>query len=134
MPAELLKPRDGPLSSGFGREGKPSHDPGVDVLHPATPSGHLTFLVTDYGKPFTANGFGNRVKDWCRQANLPHCSAHGLRKAAATRLAEQGATPHEIMAITGLRTLEEAERYTRAANMAKLADSAMAKLKLMARS
>jgi integrase/recombinase XerD len=90
--------------------------------------------VTDYGKPFTANGFGNRVKDWCRQANLPHCSAHGLRKAAATRLAERGATPHEIMAITGLRTLEEAERYTRAANMAKLADSAMAKLKLMARS
>ncbi len=74
-------------------------------LHPdlagaiaATPSGHLTFLVTEYGKPFTANGFGNAFKDWCRQANLPHCSAHGLRKATATRLAESGAIAHEIMA------------------------------------
>jgi hypothetical protein len=33
------------------------------------------------------------------------------------------------MAITGHRTLEEVERYTRAAGRAKLADSAMAKLK-----
>jgi integrase len=105
-------------------------------LHPdlaaaiaATPSGHMTFLVTEHGKPFTANGFGNAFKDWCRQANLPHCSAHGLRKATATRLAEQGATPHEIMAITGHRTLEEVERYTRAARQAGLADTAMAKLR-----
>jgi integrase len=90
---------------------------------------HMTFLVTEYGKPFTSNGFGNALKDWCRQANLPHCSAHGLRKATAARLAERGATPHEIMAITGHRTLAEVERYTRAARQAGLADSAMAKLK-----
>ena len=95
----------------------------------ATPSGHLNFLVTEYGKPFEPSGFGNKFKDWCRQANLPHCSAHGLRKATAARLAECGATPHEIMAITGHQSLEEVERYTRAAVKAKLADSAMAKLK-----
>jgi integrase len=89
----------------------------------------LTFLVTEYGKPFTANGFGNVFKDWCRQANLPHCSAHGLRKALATRLAEHGATPHEIMAISGHQSLEEVERYTRAARKSRLADSAMSKLK-----
>jgi integrase/recombinase XerD len=105
-------------------------------LHPdlaeaiaASPSDHLTFLVTEYGKPFTANGFGNAFKDWCRQANLPHCSAHGLRKALATRLAERGATPHEIMAITGHQSLEEVERYTRTASRSQLADSAMSKLK-----
>lgn len=101
--------------------------PDLEAIIAATPSRHLTFLVTDFGRPFTANGFGNKIKDWCRQANLPHCSAHGLRKATATRLADRGATAHEIMAITGLRTLEEAERYTRAANRSKLADSAMAK-------
>jgi integrase len=56
-------------------------------------------------------------------------SAHVLRKATAARLAEHGATAHEIMAITGHRTLEEVERYTRAAQKARLADSAMAKLK-----
>lgn len=56
----------------------------------ATPSQHLTFLVTAYGKSFSENGFGNKFKDWCRQADLPHCSAHGLRKATAARLAERG--------------------------------------------
>ena len=92
-------------------------------------SGHLTFLVTEFGKPHSPNGFGNKFKDWCREAGLPHCSAHGLRKAAAARLAERGATAHEIMAITGHQSLEEVERYTRAAQRRTLADSAMAKLK-----
>jgi len=95
----------------------------------ATPSGHLTLLATEYGRPFTPAGFGNAFKDWCRQANLPHCSAHGLRKAMASRLAERGATAHQIMSVTGHRSLEEVERYTRAARQAKLADSAMEKLK-----
>jgi integrase len=94
----------------------------------ATKIGNMTFLITEYGKPFTANGFGNKFKDWCRQANLPHCSAHGVRKSTATALAEASATPHEIMAITGHQTLEEVERYTKAANRKKTADSAMAKL------
>jgi integrase len=94
----------------------------------ATPTGNLSFLVTRYGKPFTANGFGNKFKEWCRQAGLAHCSSHGLRKATAAALAEAGATPHEIMAITGHQTLEEVERYTKAARRTKLADEAMAKL------
>ena len=109
----------------------------VDIpLHPdltasiaAADSRNLTFLITKYGKPFTANGFGNKFKDWCRQAGLPHCSAHGLRKATAAALAEAGATPHEIMAITGHQTLDEVERYTKAARRTKLADEAMAKLR-----
>ena len=91
-------------------------------------AGNLTFLITDYGKPFTVAGFGNRFREWCNAAGLPHCSAHGLRKATAARLAERGATPHEIMSITGHRSLDEVERYTRAAQQAKLADRAMGKL------
>ena len=67
----------------------PVHPDLATVLND-TPSGHLTFLVTEYGKPHTANGFGNAFKDWCRSADLPHCSAHGLRKATAARLAERG--------------------------------------------
>lgn len=109
----------------------------IDIpLHPdlaaiiaATPPEHLTFLVTDYGKPFTAPGFGNKFRTWCDEAGLPHCSAHGLRKATATALAEMGATPHEIMAVTDHQTLEEVERYTKAARNRVLADSAMTRLK-----
>lgn len=95
----------------------------------ATPSGHLTFLTTAQGKPFTAAGFGNWFGDACRTARLPRgCSAHGLRKAAARRLAEAGATAHEIMAITGHKTLSEVARYTTAASQERLADRAMERI------
>lgn len=102
--------------------------PDLKALINETPSQHLTFLVTEFGKPFSPAGFGNRFREWCDEAGLPHCTAHGLRKAAAVRLAERGATAHEIMAITGHKTLEEVERYTRAVQKARLADSAMAKM------
>ena len=95
----------------------------------ATPSDHLNFLVTDFGRPFSVAGFGNKFREWSNQAGLPHCSAHGLRKALAVRLAEGGATPHEIMSITGHLSLDEVERYTRAANTKRLADSGMEKIK-----
>jgi integrase/recombinase XerD len=92
-------------------------------------SKHMTFLVTAFGRPFTVNGFGNRFKNWCRQADLPHCTAHGLRRTAAVRLAQNLATSHEIMAVTGHRSLKEAEHYTQGANRRTLADSAMKKFK-----
>ncbi len=78
----------------------------------ATPSGHLTFLVTELGAPFTAAGFGNWFRDRCNEAGLPHCSFHGLRKAAATRLADVGCDLLEIAAITGHASLREVQRYT----------------------
>ena len=61
-------------------------------------------------------------------AGLPQCSAHGLRKAAAAKLAELGCTAHEIMAITGHESIQEVERYTKAAEQKRLAKSAMGKL------
>jgi integrase len=91
----------------------------------ASPTGDLTFLVNDYRKPFTAPGFGNKMRQWCNEAGLPHCSSHGLRKAGAAIAAENGATAHELMSIFGWLTLKEAERYTRAAEQKKLAARAM---------
>jgi integrase len=92
----------------------------------ATPSkGDLTYLVTEYGRPFTRAGFGNKMRDWCNQAGLPQCSSHGLRKAGAAIAAERGATVHQLMAIFGWITLKEAERYTRAAERKRMAGQAM---------
>src|ERR1700730_18464831 len=34
------------------------------------------------------------MQDWCYQAGLYHCPAHGLRKAGATIAADDGATAH----------------------------------------
>ena len=94
----------------------------------ATPSGHLTFLTTEYGRPFTAAGFGNRFRKWCDEAGLRGFTAHGLRHTACTRLAEAGATSHEIMSWSGHRTLKEVARYTQSADQRALAQSAEIKL------
>jgi integrase len=96
----------------------------------ATPvAGATTYLVTQYGKPFTADGFGNWFRERCNQAGLPHCSAHGVRKASAARAAENGATVHQLMSMFGWLTMHEAQRYTRAAERRRLARDAALLLK-----
>jgi integrase len=92
----------------------------IDVSH----VGDLTYLTTEYGKSFTAAGFGQWFRDRCDEADLPHCAAHGLRKAGAVRAAENGATAHELMALFGWLSLAEAQRYTRAADRRTLARNA----------
>lgn len=64
--------------------------PALQTVIDASPCGDLTFLVNDFGKPFTDAGFGNKMRKWCDQAGLRHCSAHGVRKAGATIAAENG--------------------------------------------
>lgn len=95
----------------------------------ATPSGHLTFLVSQYGKPYTVEGFGKRWRQWATAAGLAHCTPHGLRKAGAVRAAENGATANEMMAIFGWRDIKQAERYTRMAAQKTLAGDGMNKIK-----
>lgn len=95
----------------------------------ATRTGHLAFLTTQWGKPFTANGFGNRFRKWCDEAGLPvRCTAHGLRKAGAAMAAENGATEHEIMAVFGWTTPKQAAYYTRAAQRRTMAERGMVAL------
>jgi integrase len=89
---------------------------------------HLTFLVTSFGKPFTAAGFGNWFRDRCDEAGLPQCSAHGLRKAISRRMAEMGLSHSQGKAVTGHVTDKEFTRYSRAADQERLAEQAMANL------
>ena len=95
-----------------------------------TPTSNLTFVVTEHGKPYTTGSFGGWFRDQCRMAGLDGCSAHGLHKAAARRLAEAGCSAHEIASITGHASLREIARYTEAVDRRKLAVSAMAKVKI----
>jgi integrase len=95
----------------------------------ATPAvGVKTFLVTHFGKPYTAPGFGNWFRKRCDVAGCSDVSAHGLRKATARRLAEIGCTANQIAAITGHASLSEVQRYTKAADRKRMAREAMAKL------
>jgi integrase len=93
----------------------------------ATPCGHLTFLITKSGKPYGANDFSEQFRNWCDDAGLPQrCTFHGLRKAGGRRLAEAGCSANEIAAWSG-QSLREVERYTRAADQARLARNALAR-------
>jgi integrase len=102
--------------------------PHLQTVLAASPSAHLTFLVTATGKPYGPNHFSETFREWCDAAGLPkHCTAHGLRKAACRRLAEAGCSGNEIMAISGHATLKELVRYTKDADQARLARNALAK-------
>lgn len=103
--------------------------PDLQAVIDDTPLGNLTFLVTEFGEPYTAAGFGNWFRERCNETDLRHCSAHGLRKAAARRFAEHGCTVHEIAAITGRASLSEVQRFTRAADQKRLASAMVAKIK-----
>jgi enterobacteria phage integrase len=105
-------------------------------IHPALaetlathPRKGVMIVLTQYGRPFTQAGFGGWMADAIKAAELPdRCVPHGLRKAAARRLAEAGCTTHEIASITGHKSLKEVERYTQAANRAGMADAGMDKV------
>ncbi|MBP9048780.1 MAG: tyrosine-type recombinase/integrase [Tabrizicola sp.] len=89
---------------------------------------NMTFLLTEYGKPFAVAGFGNWFRDRVTEAGLPDgLSAHGLRKAACRRLAEAGCTGPQIMAISGHKNLKEVQVYIQAADQLGLARAAVDK-------
>jgi integrase len=90
-------------------------------------TGDLTFLVTERGTPFVKESFGNWFREACRQAACPG-SAHGLRKAGATRAANNGATVNQLMALFGWKTEKMALLYTRKADRRHLASEAAQKL------
>ena len=88
----------------------------------ATPTvGVKNFLVTHWGKPYTAPGFGNWFRELCDAAGCHGLSAH-------RRLAEIGCSALQIAAITGHGTLKEVSRYTKAADRKRMASEAITKL------
>ncbi len=85
----------------------------------------MTYFVTEFGKPFSVAGFGNKFREWCDAAGLPHCAAHGIRKFDATTAAENGASEHQLMGMFGWDDPKQAATYTRKARQKKLAQSSM---------
>ena len=94
------------------------------------PHDALAFIVTEYGKTFSQKGFGNWFNGKCREAGLENCTAHGLRKGAATIAANNGATIHQLMAIFGWLSEQMAILYTKTVNRKKLADSGIGFIRL----
>jgi len=87
----------------------------------------LTFICGENGRPLTKESFGNLFREACDAAGVAK-SAHGARKIGATRAANNGATVAELEAIFGWQGGGMASLDTRAADRARLAKGAMAKL------
>jgi integrase len=117
-----------PLRTAIEAMGKPKAINGVVPL---------TFLVTEQGKPFSANGFSAKLRQWTDEASLPRkdaetgkprCTAHGLRKSSATRMADMGVPLHDMMRWFGWKTPEEALHYIETAEKRKAAKRTAAKV------
>lgn len=115
------------------KQSKTSNSVNVPIVAPlreaieAGPVGKLLVIENNRGTAFTAKGFYNLVKRACIAADLPHCSAHGLRKAAAARLKARGVADADGMAITGHKTVREYLRYAGDIGDEERADRAMEK-------
>ncbi len=101
--------------------------PELAAVIAATKTGDLAFIATPTGGPMTKESFGNWFRDACNAAGVQG-AAHGLRKAGATRAANNGATEAELEAIFGWSGGRMASLYTRQANRVKLAKAAIGKL------
>jgi integrase len=96
--------------------------PELKALLDAVPPGQLVFLTGRGARPVNPDAFSAWFKERCREAGLPpRASFHGLRKAAARRLAEAGMSANVIAAVTGHKSLAEVARYTAAADQLRLA-------------
>lgn len=95
----------------------------------AGPCADLAFICGASGKPLTKESFGNFFREACNKAGVFGKSAHGLRKAGATRAADNGATVTELEAIFGWSGGGMAALYTRNADRKRASLRAMALMK-----
>lgn len=93
----------------------------------AGPCGEVTFIATGKRQRMTKESFGNWFREACISAGVEK-SAHGLRKTAATRMANNGASEKELDAVFGWKGGRMASLYTRNADRERIALAAAEKL------
>lgn len=102
--------------------------PNLEAALRAGPVGEMSFVVSQYRRPMTKESLGNVFKGWCREAGIKGKSAHGIRKLAATVVADNGGSEQELQALFGWTTNTMSAIYTRDANRKRQALQAAFKL------
>ena len=98
----------------------------VETLR-AGPTSDLIWICGERGQPLTKESFGNFFRAACRAAGIKK-SAHGLRKLAATKAAEDGLSVAELEALFGWTGGTMASHYTKSADRKRLAIRAAGKM------
>lgn len=110
---------------------KPNHIPISEhllIALAAVGESHRFLITWSYGKGYSEKSLSQEFSEWCNIAGLPHCSAHGLRKAITRRMAKSSFTNSEMKSITQHSADAELAVYTRAVNRKELAAKTKAKL------
>ena len=100
--------------------------PDLQILIDNSPTGDLALISTESGNPRNKDAFGNWFRGICNKAGVTK-SAHGLRKLAASLLAEAGGTEKELQAVFGWKSDRQSQLYTRGADRKHLAIQASKK-------
>lgn len=122
--------RDGVASIRAEKTGVELHIPILTTLQEALlagPTGDLSYICGANGRPMTKESFGNWFRKACSDAKVKG-SAHGIRKLAATIVADHGGSEHELQALFGWQTNDQSAVYTKEANKRKLAIQAAKRL------
>ena len=83
----------------------------IEAVRSVAPGG-FTMLEANGGRSRSAKGLSNLISASARAAGIIGKTAHGLRVARLTAIAESGGTTQAIMSWGGHKTLKEAEHYT----------------------
>lgn len=105
----------------------PAH-PDLKATLSTIPKRQAVILTTPKGGPWHVNHMTRAIRLATAAAGIKGYVLHGLRKSAASYLAEAGCTDAEIMSITGHRTTAMVRKYTAGARQKRLAKSAIAKM------
>jgi hypothetical protein len=100
--------------------------PELAEIPAAGPLGELSVIANKRGQPMSKETIGNLFRKAVRAAGIKNRSAHGIRKAAATRAADNGANIQTLNAIFGWKGNQMAILYTEAADRRRLAEANMA--------
>lgn len=86
-------------------------------------------LTTSRGTKWHRNSPTSLMQKEVEKSGFPEgLNVHGLRKYAATTLAEAGCSAHEIASITGHLSIAMVQHYTKSADQKRLAEAAIGKL------
>jgi integrase len=115
------------------KTGRAGYIPAFSVLRrylDKLPKDGVLFVTRRDGTRWPERAFSEEFRAWLDGLGLQEFHFHGLRKTTSAALAEAGATPHEIAAITLHATIEMVEHYTREADQKRMAHAAIAKLEV----
>lgn len=95
----------------------------------------LTIITRPDGRPYSPDTFSAAWHAEMQRIGLgrKRLTLHGLRHTALTLMAENGATEHQLAAVSGHQNLAEVRTYTQQANKKKLAASAVVLLPTLAK-